>query len=418
MVLAAIAATALAACRGSEESVDQLGPPCSPLLYEGDGKPDVLVVSDLPLRGDLRASTAPLVAAITEVLRRSGFRAGEHRVGYQSCDDVVGRFPDESRCEQNARAYVANAAVLGVIGPGASNCARVALPILSRKSAGPLATISPSNTYLGLTRSGPGAEDGAGPARYYPDGVRNYVRLVAPDDAQGAAGALIAGDRGSRRVVALLSRGDIYSEGVGATFLQSARRLGLVATRVDWQRSGSYAVLAARVARLRPDAVYLAGQASYNGRRLVEDLRAALGRDVLLVAPEAWAGVAADLGPAGEGVLVTVAGVPRRLLTERGKALLGSLPGTRQAVQESYAPEAAQAAEVLLAAIARSDGTRATVVEELFRAQVRGGILGDFRFDAAGDIDPASFELYRFRSGEAVSLGIVRTPAAVVRGPS
>jgi branched-chain amino acid transport system substrate-binding protein len=53
--------------------------------------------------------------------------------------------------------------------------------------------ISPANTYTGLTRDGPGTE-GYGPARFYPDGVCNYVRLAPPDDAQGSAGALVARD--------------------------------------------------------------------------------------------------------------------------------------------------------------------------------------------------------------------------------
>lgn len=46
---------------------------------------------------------------------------------------------------------------------------------------------------------------------------------------------------------------------------------------------------------------------------------------------------------------------------------------------------AAQAAQVLLDAIARSDGTRASVTKELFATRVRGGILGTFGFDRNGD---------------------------------
>ena len=49
---------------------------------------------------------------------------------------------------------------------------------------------------------------------------------------------------------------------------------------------------------------------------------------------------------------------------------------------------AAQAAEVVLAAIARSDGTRAAVLRELRASRVRDGILGTFRFDGNGDITP------------------------------
>ncbi len=56
---------------------------------------------------------------------------------------------------------------------------------------------------------------------------------------------------------------------------------------------------------------------------------------------------------------------------------------------------AAQAAEVVLAAIARSDGTRASVLRELQATRVRGGILGTFRFDRNGDITPAKLAVLR-----------------------
>ena len=73
-------------------------------------------------------------------------------------------------------------------------------------------------------------------------------------------------------------------------------------------------------------------------------------------------------------------------------------------------PETAQATEVLLDAIARSDGTRASVVEELFATKVENGILGSFSFDRFGDIDPAPVGVYRYEGGKIVVDGVVRAP--------
>ncbi len=56
---------------------------------------------------------------------------------------------------------------------------------------------------------------------------------------------------------------------------------------------------------------------------------------------------------------------------------------------------AAQAADVVLTAIARSDGTRAAVLRELRASRVRDGILGTFRFDGNGDITPAKLTVLR-----------------------
>ena len=56
---------------------------------------------------------------------------------------------------------------------------------------------------------------------------------------------------------------------------------------------------------------------------------------------------------------------------------------------------AGQTAELILDAIARSDGTRASVLEELRAAKVEDGILGDFRIDSNGDITPGRLAIFR-----------------------
>ena len=55
---------------------------------------------------------------------------------------------------------------------------------------------------------------------------------------------------------------------------------------------------------------------------------------------------------------------------------------------------AAAAAEVVLQAIARSDGTRASVLRSLRSLHVTDGILGSFTFDR-GDISPARVTVLR-----------------------
>jgi ABC-type branched-subunit amino acid transport system substrate-binding protein len=50
-----------------------------------------------------------------------------------------------------------------------------------------------------------------------------------------------------------------------------------------------------------------------------------------------------------------------------------------------YSMYAAQAAEVMLDAIARSDGTRASVTRELMTPHVQNGFMGSLRIDRNGD---------------------------------
>ena len=64
-----------------------------------------------------------------------------------------------------------------------------------------------------------------------------------------------------------------------------------------------------------------------------------------------------------------------------------------------YAVYQAQAAQVMLEAIARSNGTRASVVKEMFKTNVKNGIMGTFRFDRNGDIDSEQVDQLRQAAG-------------------
>jgi ABC-type branched-subunit amino acid transport system substrate-binding protein len=87
------------------------------------------------------------------------------------------------------------------------------------------------------------------------------------------------------------------------------------------------------------------------------------------------------LGPAG-----------RRFVTAF-RARYGRAPAAGDVVA------AAQAAEIVIAAIARSNGTRASVVNQLLRTRVVNGELGSFGFDRDGDPTRSAFTTYRFPRG-------------------
>jgi branched-chain amino acid transport system substrate-binding protein len=382
---------------------------CAEVLYEGEGEPDLIVVSDLPRRGPSAEFAEVVIDAIEFVFRQRKFRAGEYRVGYQSCNDSQGELPvDPVLCRRNARDYVATEDVVGILGPWASDCAVLQIPIVTRAAAGPLAMISPTNTYVGLTRASPG------PA-LYPDGVRSYARVIANDIGQAAAAAHLAEREGARRV-ALLQQKEIepsYARGLTVSFVASARSLGLDVVRFEWPLRKSYTDLAASVAAARPDAVFLAGVTDGNAKRLVQDLRAALGTEVTLIGPDSFQGddLAAEFGTTGEGLWVTGPGFIAEELPPAGQRFLQELAPA----EPLYAPEAGQAAHVLLDAIARSDGTRASVVEEIFRTRVTDGILGSFSFDPYGDIVPAPVAIFRYEGGKLVAKDLIRAPLGEAR---
>ena len=374
---------------------------CEPLV-SGEAQADLLVVSDLPLQGGVRVRTTQMTEAIAFVLRERGFRAGRFRVAYQSCDDSVARTGlfDEAKCAANARAYAGNGDVVGVIGTFNSPCALAALPELNRAPEGPLAMVSPANSFVGLTRTGPGV-DAALPASLYPTGRRSYVRVYPTDDLQGAALALFARDRGARRVYVLDDGDPGYGRLMATGFEIAARRLGLaVAGRASWDpQAAGYAELAEQVTRTRPDAVFVGGLLDTNAARVVRALRAPLGGQVDVLAPDGLTPLplfAARAGDAALGTYVSLAGAVTERLPPAGERFVERFRATQPGVEiEPTAVYAAQATEVLLDAISRSDGTRAAVVDELFRTRVQDGLLGSFGFDENGDITESPVTILR-----------------------
>ena len=90
---------------------------CTGIEYEGDGDPDYIVASDLPLQGSSRFQTEQINAAIRYVFQQANWKAGDYNIGFQACDDATAQAGkwDSGKCSQNANAYAANDKVIGVL---------------------------------------------------------------------------------------------------------------------------------------------------------------------------------------------------------------------------------------------------------------------------------------------------------------
>ena len=98
--------------------------------------------------------------------------------------------------------------------------------------------------------------------------------------------------------------------------------------------------------------------------------------------------------------MVSVASLPPGRLPPSGRAFAEAFERAIGGPADPYSITTAQAAEVLLDAIAASDGTRASVAEELLRVRVEDGILGSFEFDAKGDMTSGGVTMYRIEGGK------------------
>ena len=379
-------------------------------VASGGARPDVLVASDLPLQGPNSGDSRAMAGAIRYALERRRFRAGDHVVGYQSCDVSTvetGGF-EFRKCASNANAYAHATELVAVIGTYSSFCAEVEIPILNRAPGGPLGMISPSNTGSGLTRGGPLAFKRGEPGVYYPTGVRNFVRVAPREDVQAAALALHAQRLGLERVNVLQEPRSDWRVEHSDPFRRAAERLGLdvVGPELFDPAAESYAGLADDVARSGAQAVFVAGTVWDGGEALVKALRARSDRLRIMVM-EPFAPVPdliEMLGPAARGIYIGAADVPpaARDLTQAGESFARDFGALDDQAQFTLA--AAQAAEVVLQAIARSDGSRESVLENLKAARVRDGLLGTFHFNR-GDIAPATVPVYRVDERAAPATG-------------
>ena len=337
---------------------------CTAIEYEGEGDPDVLIASDLPLQGSSRTQTMQIVEAIRYLLEQQNWKAGDHNVAYQSCDDATAQAGkwDSGKCSTNAQAYAGNEKVVGVIGTFNSGCAAIMIPVLNQAPGGGVAMMSPANTYVCLTEGGPGC-DSTEPDKYYPTGTRNYARVVAHDAYQGAAVAEFVKEQGVKSVY-ILNDKEAYGLGVATNLRNAAEQLGIkVAGFAAWDpKASSYEALFNQIKGTGADAVFLGGLIDENGAQLIKDKVAVLGPndgEVKLFAPDGFTTQQTidEAGEAAAGMFMTVAGVPIDQFKGEGAEFADSFaPRLNGKPIDPYAIYGAQAAAGLLDAIAASDG--------------------------------------------------------------
>jgi branched-chain amino acid transport system substrate-binding protein len=272
------------------------------------------------------------------------------------------------------------------------------------------------------------------PEEYFPTGVRSYFRVYPADDQFAAAEAVLAQRLGAHRV-ALLVRTWRRDPGFSAAqtsmqwFARAAASLGLPTVWPPTALSGRKSAnqLARRLARQGVDAIAV-DYLDQDAIDAVAALHARVGTVTVWLAGQGSSSVYQQrpaplqhlLGP---GVRLYVAGTQidqAGQLPEAGRAFMREFGGPqRRLADHAFVPYAAQAAETLLQAIADSDGSRRSVIEQLRRITVRGGILGDFGFERNGDISVSPIPVYTIAM-TARGLGwrgvVVDVPAALTSG--
>jgi DNA-binding SARP family transcriptional activator/ABC-type branched-subunit amino acid transport system substrate-binding protein/outer membrane protein assembly factor BamB len=376
---------------------------CGTLIYGASGQPRYLVASDLALQGFASNVNLAMARAVEWTLRRHRFRAGPYTVGYQSCDDSTpqaGTF-DFAKCVANAQLFAKTPRVLGVVGTSNTPCTGEELPLLNQAPTGAVPIVSAQNTFQILTRGSPAAPPGV-LKHFYPSGVRNFLRVTPIDTHEIAADALLAQQLGLHRVLVVADDSTGGSPIHTPEFLQAAHKLHLQATVLLWhtnEHQPARAIVAA-ARRDRADGVFISAGGPPQLGQLIRALRTTLGPHFPIIGTdyfESGPGIWQTAGGAvAAGVYVSVVGEPNARLPPAGQRFLHAFGSNTPSFGAAYA---AQATEVLLNAIARSDGARASVLHELFKMKIRNGILGPISFNRYGDLVNGPVTILRLRRG-------------------
>jgi branched-chain amino acid transport system substrate-binding protein len=369
---------------------------CGPIQFKGSGDADYLIASDLPKQGGSRTQTVQMAKAIAYVLDQQNWKAGDFNIAYQDCDDSTAQLGkwDADKCSANAHAYASNSKLLGVVGTFNSGCAAIEIPVMNQAPGGGLLLLSPANTYGCLTEPCAGDE----PEKYYPSGKRTYARVAPSDPNQGAVDAAFLKTKGVKRV-SVLNDKEAYGLGVAKNFAGAAKAAGMTVTGFTAYdpKQSNFKALFTTIKKQNPDAIFIGGLIDENSGQLINDKVQILGSNeqVKLMLPDGFSSDAVfDRSQGGtpnaKGAFFSVAGVG---IDKYKGAALKFINGFKSTLNgkpvDPYAILGAQAAQVLLDAIEKSDGTRSDVIAKVFATKVSNGLIGNFSFNKNGDLTGA-----------------------------
>ena len=387
----------------------------------------VSVLSLLPTRSSAdQVDVTSMNRAIEAVLEERGGMAGRFRVQVEQADSTDPSTGSEwfASCPSVATSHASDEGVVAVIGPLTDACAAGVVPVFNQVG---VAVVSPAVTSPVFTHVPVGAERGGGecslqparfrldgcvPASFQPTGDPSFVHVPASVDRQGVAAAAALRSLGVRRVfLATLYGSDAW---MGGSFRAEAERLGIDIVAEGYpdvyeQVPSDVDAFTADVVASDPEAILFVGtqDADASGRDVgvapyVAGLRAAGFTGPVVGSFWLSSGQLADSAvDGGEGVYTVTTRLPLEAMPVQAREFAAGLGlDGRAAVSAVYA---GAAMEMIMDAIAASDGTPDSVREELLRLRTHGRAVGSGARDAGGDVVPARVAVLLV-DGDAVEL--------------
>jgi branched-chain amino acid transport system substrate-binding protein len=422
VAVAAVAALAAAGCSSSSSTTAATAPSGSTAASGST----VDIYSSLPMQGSSSAQTIPLVNGIKLALSQAHGKAGKYTVKYIELDDstaAAGKW-DPTQTAANAREAATDANAVYYIGEFNSGASEVSIPILDKAG---VPQVSPANTYVGLTTNLPGSAAGE-PEKYYPTGVRNYLRIVPIDSIQAASDLMAMKQAGCTKV-AVANDKEAYGSGL-ATLLELEKSdygVNIVSNVGIDPTAANFRSTASTFSSEGANCFFFAGIVSNGAVQITKDVHAAIpaakifGGDGVCTSSYTAAsqgGVPTSIDPLIECTVATqdLNAYPG------GKAFLASYKAAYNVSSpDPYAIYGYTAMQLGLQTIAKlgADGdNKADVLKALFALKSTSSVIGSFGFNADGDTTLKSYGVYKVASsGDPVFFETV-TPTKTVTSAS
>jgi len=395
----AVAGLILAACGGGGTTTQTI-------------KGTIKIGIDLPVTGEDASDGLPAQQGGKLAIKKAGKVCGasSHKdacftLTPSALDDAVNGVHDPKQGAANVQQFVADSAVLGMMGPFNSSVARAEIPIANSVN---LTMVSPSNTNECLTQEpADGHCKGQAAKLRNNSGKNNYFRVCTTDLIQGPAAADYAYNKLGKKKVYILNDQQTYGLGIAQNFAKQFAADGGTVLNTDLggfdpTATTDFKSKLTQAASLGADVVFFGGTTATKGGVIRKQMKGIL--DVPYVAGDGISGdqFLKDAAPNAANSYFTVAG-PYASQLPTATAMIAAYKAEYNTDIGAYSAQGYDAVGVIIAAISRAIDdaggnmpTRDQVTAEMLKTTTYSGAMGSFGFDANGDTTLKIITVYKW----------------------
>ena len=382
----------------------------------GGGGPTTLTIySSLPLQGESRAQSTDVVNGEKLALEEAGGKVGKYKITYKSLDDstaTAGKW-EPGQTSADARKAAQDQSTIVYLGEFNSGASAISLPITNEAG---ILQVSPSNTYVGLTRA-EGADKGE-PDKYYPSGKRTFGRVVPADHIQAAAQVAYQKGEGCTKVY-ILNDKEVYGAGIAKQVANIAKAQGLQVLGNDGidTKAANFRTLASKIKSAGADCVFYGGIAQNKGVQLFTDLHAG-NPTAKLFGPDGMADPAyyEKASPAvAKMSYLTNPTLDPKLYPPAAQDFFAKFKqkyGNDPAPYAIYGYEAMKVALLAIQNAGDKGNDRQAVIDAFFKIKDRDSVLGKYSIDKNGDTTLSDYGADRVKDKKLVFDKVLKAQGA------